>query len=323
MAQAFDPVRSVVLHGQRFRAVFNSIYLRPSSETFHEFLVHFLQTTFGRDWWLSQARVSDPHRHIVISWFDAWVAKTKEPGTPVNTDASVRQCDADGPVWSILSLAWDVFSLASKGNLPSTLVDRLRSKELFQGARFELCAAALLFRHDFDVQFLADNAKDGRHCEFIAIDCLAGVRLGVEAKSRKRPGAVHEPGEFELKRDARGLEAFIRKASKQKPDGLPFVILVDINLPASPQVGPLEKPWLKDAQSALGLIGEPTSTRRDAFNAVLLTNYCYHWGDKGEPMPRAEFGVVISGAPESPMDQRTLNRVIAAVQAYGTIPAEV
>jgi hypothetical protein len=319
----FDPIPSVVQGANRFRVVFKSIYPRPRSETFHEFLIYFLQWTLGREWWLSQARIQEPHRHIVLSWWDAFVAKVSGPGSPANADETVRQADSDGPVWAILSLAWDVFSLATKGLLPPMLIDRLRSKEQFQGARFELCAAGVLFRGGFDIRFLEDNEEVSKHCEFIATDAATGTEIGVEAKSRRRPGSYHEAGDFELRRDARGLEAFIRAASRQKPEGLPFVIFVDINLPSSPDVGPLEKPWLRDAQSALGLIGEPSAAKPDAFNAILLTNYCYHWGMPGEPTPRGEFGVVVSGVPMNRVDETVLRRLFAAVEKYGAIPTEV
>jgi len=71
-----------------------------------------------------------------------------------------------GDTLALLTLAFDVYILRQQGNLPSKLLDRLRSKDQFQGARYEIAIAATFVRAGFDVEFLDEKVQ--KRGEFIA-----------------------------------------------------------------------------------------------------------------------------------------------------------
>ena len=53
----------------RMVAIWNRLYPRPSSETFHEFLVEIpLTGTFGRAWYKSEIAKPENERHVVEQW---------------------------------------------------------------------------------------------------------------------------------------------------------------------------------------------------------------------------------------------------------------
>ena len=64
--------------------------------------------------------------------------------------------------------------------------------------------------------------------------------------------------EFNYEEDWRGIENLVRKARQQAPEGLPFVICIDVNLPPSPYVMFEQKPWLRDVRRVLQRVGAPT-----------------------------------------------------------------
>jgi hypothetical protein len=60
-------------------------------------------------------------------------------------------------------------------------VQRLRSYEAFQGARYEIAVAATFVRCGFDIEWVEEKAK--KHCEFNATHKGTGENIAVETKS--------------------------------------------------------------------------------------------------------------------------------------------
>jgi hypothetical protein len=77
--------------------------------------------------------------------------------------------------------------------LPSKLVQRLRSYEAFQRARYEIAVAATFVRCGFAIEWVEEKAK--KHCEFNATHKGTGETIAVETKSRHRPGTLNQEGE--------------------------------------------------------------------------------------------------------------------------------
>jgi hypothetical protein len=181
-----------------------------------------------------------------------------------------------------------------------------------------------MMRSGFDIYFLDDKESSTKHCEFIATHRKQGIQVGVEAKSRRRQGVIHEPGKFLYSEDARGLEKLIREAKKQRPEGLPFLIFVDINKPPSPiETNIKDMPWLQDAKKALASLGIPTADTPDGFTAVILTNYSFHFGATDALVPRPEWVMVISKYPLVAIDPRLLSVIRNTLARYSSIPDEV
>lgn len=325
MAPTVEPhlelVPSVIWSGFRWRAIFSRLYYRTIAETFHEFLVQVVQWTLGEQWWKHQIKLPEDERHVVVRWkYDfAHASKAAVTGPPGGRYTGA----ASGPIWALLVFGYDLFCLQTQNKLPEHLVQKLRANRSFQSARYEVTAAAVLMRSGFEIEYLDDQAAIAKHCEFIATHRRDRVQLGVEAKSRRRAGFLHERGTFEYSEDARGLEQLFRKALKQKPEGLPFLIFVDLNLPSSPGVPFSEKPYVKDVRTMLARLGGTEPPEADPFNALVLTNYSYHLGLQSEPPPSVEWGVIVSPNPVTPLDRRYVDVVNETLDRYGRVPAEV
>ena len=257
----------------------------------------------------------------MVKWAYQFAELTK--GTTRSSDSPPFATPANGPVWALLSLCYDLFCLQTKNELPDLIVERLRRSSTYQGARYEVGVAAIMMRSGFNVRFLEDSERTEKHCEFIAMHRSRGIQIGVEAKSRRRAGAVNEPGEFSYTEDARGLENLVRQAKKQGPEGLPFLIFVDLNLPASPGLRTEDRPWMRDVKKLLERLGAPSADSPDPFNALVLTNYSFYYGAADSRVPNPEWGMAITNYPVRPLDLRLLAEVEETLSRYGVIPTEV
>ncbi len=178
-------------------------------------------------------------------------------------------------------------------------------------------------RAGFDIKFLNEPEKEEKQCEFLATHKGTGLVVGVEAKSRHRPGVLHRKGSFEYKADARGLENLIRDAKHQKPKDLPFLVFLDINLPPTPDVPMAEKPWLRDAIGAMRLQDIHAKGEAHPYNALFFLNFSAHFAER-EDAPPGERGYWISPRPLSEIpDGNVLRDVVAAFERYGRIPDEI
>src|SRR5262249_18915643 len=194
--------------------------------------------TLGHTWWKHQIRMSVEQRHVITRWKYAFSEFTRRNiGKLSEAPGSQRfSGPVPGTVYALLALGYDLFCLQAKNALPEFLIEKLRSNLDFQGARYEVAVAAIMARAGFEITYLDDKAVQQKHCEFIAQHKATGINIGVEAKSRVRPGVLNTKGEFNYTEDWRGIWQLVRAARKQKPPGLPFFIFVDVNLPPSPDI---------------------------------------------------------------------------------------
>jgi hypothetical protein len=306
--------------------VFDKLYLRPQNETFHEFLENVVIWTLGEEWFKHQIGMEPDKRHQVVQWKYAFHELKKRtmnqqhqvPGT------AVYSAEPSGPAAALITFGYDLFCLQQKVALPDFLVTRLRGHKEFQSARYEISAAAITARAGFEIEYLDDKAKSEKHCEFIASSVESGVEFGVEAKSKVRPGVLHEKGNQNDEPNWRGVIDLIRAAKKQKPAGLPFLILVDLNLPPSLGTPPGEKPWVNEGLRRISkALGQPSESNPDPFNLLVITNFSMHYGSAEDHVAPLEWGYHGSDYPESATDPAVLLRILETIRRYGQVPSEV
>ncbi len=104
----------------------------------------------------------------------------------------MSSADPNGWVQYLISLAWDVATLIHAGEPPDELIDRLRDRDNFQGARYELAIAAIFARLDCSIEWLDPDPalRKVKRVEFEASHRPTGQRFAVEAKSRHRAGVL-------------------------------------------------------------------------------------------------------------------------------------
>lgn len=305
----------------------NNVHFRPTTETFHEFLIGLVQWTLGVDWWRHQIKTPLANRHVAVKWKYAFARATKKASESADDQRAGNAfvTDASGPVWSLLTLGFDFYCLLAVNKLPAFLVRRLRDNRSFQAARYEVAVAAIMARAGYRITFLDEQEHEKKHCEFIATHGPSNTEIAVEAKSRIRSGTLHERGQFIYDGDVEGIARLLRKAKRQRPTGLPFLIFIDMNLPLSPELAPHEKPWVSDLKHAIvKQFGPPSPGRPDPFTCLVGTNFAHHFGHEDGISGRGEWGVVIPEYPEVAIsDERLLHDLWVSLEQYDRVPAEV
>lgn len=312
-------VPSVEHRGYRVRVLRRQLFFRPPTETFHEFLTLILQHTLGETWWKQHKAFAPDKKHVVMKWFEAmrefYAAKRTDD---YKVKEGIWAAAVTGYAQSLLQLSFDVFSLQQVGQLPESMIARLRDKKEFQGVRYEIAVASMFARAGFTIAF-CEPAHGQKICEFIARH-PSGTSVAVEAKSRRRPGVLNEKGQ--PSEDSRAdLKRLYTKARKKKP-GQPFIIFLDFNLPATPDIPWSESPWLEDIKEMLNDFPEPTPQSPDAHNAVVITNHSYYYqGNELSKMQPVLY--LLSQHPRYPFSNNAWNDLFNSIERYSNVPDEV
>jgi len=199
-------------------------------------------------------------------------------------------------------------------------MNRLRNARQFQGARYEIAAAAIFARLGYDIEWQEDRVPRGSvHCEFFATHPSNGLSIAVEAKSRHRAGILHEPGvpvEANLLRgDVRRL---IREAETQAPGDRPYFIFVDLNSPVTQDASVIDSTWRPQIMENLRT--RYTQGTTIPFTATYVTNFSYHY-DVGRISGRNEALQILPEAPAYPISNATVFiEVERAIRHYGEVP---
>jgi hypothetical protein len=323
-------VPSNVWNGYRWRAIWNTLHYRPLSETFHEFLVDVLLFTFGKEWHEEQLTMDDGKKHIIMKWkfsFAEWTRNSWESSTVEVVDGFERRgATPTGEVKAFLQLAYDLYCLQVVSKLPHLMVKRLRNYREFQGVRYEIAVAAMIARAGFDIEFFDKKFKAETQCEFIAVHKETGIKIGVEAKSRRRIGILNEEGTYVEPPELRGdVWRLFEKARKQKPQNLPFIIFIDLNIPPALELPEQETPLLKDLYKMIFKdYGQASDENPDPFNMIMITNYAYYYAGNETKSPNGECYMALSQYPETKMDQHEiLLQIFESVRRYSYIPEKV
>lgn len=203
----------------------------------------------------------------------------------------------------------------------------------FQGARYEVLIAAIFARAGFEIEWIDDNKAPGKHPEFIATHKITGKRVGVETKSRQRPGAMNYIGTFSRETHLKGdVFELYDKAIQQAPDGdMPFLIFIDPNVPDWPAKGlpfysdiPVDTvPWMKEIRDRLMEIWN-AATEPTPESAVLITNFAFYYGDNDSPSPTGMGAFFPSLKPQvSVLGDPMIADLIFCLQTYDTVPRQI
>lgn len=304
---------------KRVRAVGNTLYLRPPSETFHDFLPNLLRIQLGKDWYNSELAKPPHERHQILRWFFRFQEWQEREMKPENKVPGGWSAPPSGDVQALMALAFDVYVLLHTQQLSSETFRRLKKWDAFQGARYEIAVAAIFARLGCRLDYLP-AATAGRHVEFIAAH-PSGTRIAVEAKSRHRPGVLHQPGTANLDVLRADVHDLLKRALDQTPDDIPSVIFIDLNLPPSPGRPAPEKPWFQDLTSVMDRLDGASGGRPDRFSAVFFTNFAYHY-DGPNRAGGIEYVSVFSQKARHPVPAEILAAIHQAVHTYGLIPKE-
>jgi hypothetical protein len=322
---------SMVKDDTRFRIVWNRVWHYPQHETFHQFLDALVVGTLGKDWFEEQLLRPLKNQNAIVKWRTAMVELLRRPGD-ANDGVSTGHT-LTGPAKAYQCFGYDLYWLQLVHKLPGSVIERLKDFRAFQGARYEVLIAAIFARAGFEIEWIDDNKASGKHPEFIATHKVTGKKVGVETKSRQRPGAMNYIGTVSPETHLKGnVDDLYDKAIQQAPNGdIPFLIFIDPNVPDSPQKGlpsysdiPVDTvPWMKEIRDRLvetwNAATEPTPE-----SAVLITNFAFYYGDNDSPSPTGMGSFFPSLKPRVPiLGDPMIGDLIYCIQTYDTVPRQI
>lgn len=316
-------VAPIMFQGGKVWAIGSRVYPgRRANETFHEFIVSILRGTLGEPWRAAEAARPQGERHFVYECFEQMHAFLSER---IDSEEVARVGEValtpNGWVRYLISLAWDVATLVHAGEPPQELIGRLRDRDNYQGARYELAIAAIFARLDCSIRWLdADPAlRRVKHVEFEATHRPSGQTLAVEAKSRHRAGVINQPGTHDpgdpLRADDGALRRLFAKALDKAPDDQPFLIFIDINAPRA-----TDPDWQAGVHDWLGTLTPPTPQDPEAYNAMYVTNFSPHY-DADAVGADGSWLVTRPGHVRVQLQHDLQPDLMRALDSYGRVPA--
>jgi hypothetical protein len=291
-----------------------------------EFIEDYAINLIGDEWWIEQEEATaKDEQNAMFQFADCYqrhkhqiLLKSKETGEPPLIYPS-------GPILFWLTLCYDLVCLKHKFSLPEPLklIERLKYRDGFQGARYEIAMAASLVRAGCDVNWInPKNAISGlKTCELIATHRLTGISFAVEAKSKHRKGILNHKGIFDAQAEYRGVSHLLKEALKKDSQSLPLVIFIDLNLP-----------FYSDDNSktnSLRQIEEAVNKRRRLLSAneqlalIVFTNFPFHYGKEEEAPPLTNHCFAMPKEIQRTLPEKIKKDIEDSLLRYGYIPREI
>jgi hypothetical protein len=213
--------------------------------------------------------------------------------------------------------------VANHDGLDDLFLNRLKNRELFQGARHELFAEATCLRAGFSVEREDEQDGNSRHVEFTVLHRATGQKLSIEAKSRHRPGVLGRPGPPEPRDRMRvWFGDLINDAVKKNP-AHPLVIFIDTNLPfavaenlLAHQPGGVPSRRMKNQLERV----KRDHGGKDPYSMIVFSNHPHHYAAKDEKDPQKHLFSYESD--DSLANTTALWSLHRAAALYGNVPNE-
>lgn len=319
------PHIQTIHQGKRFRSVYSRIFYRKPEETFHEFIIFVFKMTMGQDWADAEEAKPDGERHFIAECYLKYLDCLRENKDDEEFKRTGRySAIPDGYTQWLLCLAFDLYCLQHTKQLPQNLLDRLKSDgDQFQGARYEIAIASVFARAGFKIEFFDEkdpSVVKNKHCEFIATDPDSGVKIAVEAKSKHRPGILHDQRDIadEDKKYLKGdIHRLLRDAMEKEVGNLPYMVFVDLNARHTPDLDVEDKPWLKDIYRVVGQNTDGVNAGKA--NLIGVTNFSYHYqGDDKASGSETLYSIAMK--PDFPLPEELMNKIMHVFNKYASVP---
>lgn len=280
------PIISEDFKGYKFVAVGNKLHYSKKWKTFHDFLFDYIKTCLNTDWGNAELKKEFSERHPIIQWYQYLCDFQRNN---IEKEGEIYSALCTGPVGAYLSLAYDLYLLRHNSLLQDRLVDRLKDKNQFQGARYEIYVTSSFVKAGLNIEFEDETDKSKSHCEFVATHKKTGKKYSVEAKSRHRPGLLGQTGDLRNPDEIRlRIGGLLRNALKKEASH-PRIVFIDINMPPK-EGGPFDRSWFKSLMAEVSKV-EKENTNGAPFPPAYLifTNHPHHYVGEEEPEPQRNF----------------------------------
>ncbi|MGH8545613.1 MAG: hypothetical protein ACREX3_18715 [Gammaproteobacteria bacterium] len=283
--ERYGHVRAPIIvdhQGYKVAAIGNKLLWAKHWQTFHDLLYTNIAHVLGVEWGKAELEKPDADRHPIMQWYQD--VRTYQRERTAKTGTSPYELIPTGPSVAYVLLAYDLYLLEHHALLRDLLVDRLKQRDQFQGARYEVYVAACFIRAGFDITLEDETDTDTSHCEFNATHRGTRTSYSVEAKSRHRPGYLGMGGQpVPLDQIKADVSRLIRGALRKRAD-YPRIIFTDINVPKEDRE-PFQSDWFFRIANQLKALEESQGDRPYPPAFVFFTNQPDHYvgGDDVSP----------------------------------------
>lgn len=308
-------------HGYKFVAIGNIMLSMPSERCrfLTDVLLAYVPQLFGKEWFEQEIAKPPDERHPVMQWrvkgmnyFNA------QPRLPDGSYGAVPT----GPLLAYLTFAYDLYVVAHNARLDTRIVERLKQKDQFQGARHELFAEATCLRAGFKIEHENQDDRKSRHAEFTATHLSTGQKLSVEAKSKHRPGVMAQTGSRESIDSVNLRFGYLLNDAVAKAAAYPLVVFLDMNMPFETANRFLSRPIHPFILKTLNRM-KMQHGGKDPITQLIITNHPGHYTKDEEIAPHAHFVGQVSPRPLKPARIEALSAIMQATMLYGSIPQEL
>ena len=319
------PYIAVPFRGKKVIGVGTQIMVVPVNWTYADVALGYLLGLLGERWFRSERGRPPEDRHAFSQWHDQLGDELRRIGDEHGIASGPVPLPPKGSTTALAVLADDVFQLGQvMGDKPlAPLIERLKNRRKFQAARYEILSASLFARAGFDVDFTIPSEQPTP--EFLATERASGQQVALEAKSIYRAGVLmHESSEPYDKgsiANRKRVLAKLRKARKKAPAGIPFVVFIELNLPAMPAITYLDQIFMTDVQLHLEARQRESPDGACDVSAVVLTNFGWHY-HRDAKSPLGQIMTVMPSSPRHPLSAACFDALRRALEEYGWIPDE-
>ena len=322
------PTISVDFHGYKMIAVGNRMHYSQKWKTFHDFLFYYIKNCLGAEWGKSELNKETSEVHPLLQWYKKVCEFQKKH---FSEDGEVSSAVCTGIVGSYLALAYNLYVLRHHSKLQEKLLQRLKNKDQFQGALYEVYVAASFIKAGFDIEFEDEDDRSKTHCEFTAMHKKTKKKYSVEAKSRHRTGFLGQKGE---KLNAEEIKLRIGKLlnnALKKHANHERIVFLDVNMPPSEEKL-FKVNWFNPLVKIIGKVEKDQIADGKEVPAYLFfTNHPAHYAgdDKVDPSRNFYFSAInITDFKENkpeliPKKYPILLELWSSINNHGSVPHEL
>jgi len=313
-----SPIIHTDFKEHKFVVVGNEIHFSKKWRTFPDFLKTYIWNVLGKQWFEEERKKTFSEKHQIFKWYDELINFQKNQKADAD---GIFRVIPNGAFSAFVLLSYDLYLIRNNQKLQKYVIKRLKNREQFQGARYELFVTAACIRAGFDISYEDEKNYSKKHAEFIATHKETGQKLSIEAKSKHRQGILGMPGKRILDEKIKigKVVQLINQALKKKSD-YPLVILVDVNLPPEYADEILGGKFITKFPKLLDNIKQDESGK-DIFNIIIFTNHPHHYGREDEPDPKRMYSIARSLKPIiRPKHPKAIDDLLIGILQYGRIP---
>jgi len=313
------PIISTDFRGKKIVAVGNQIHWSENWKTFIDFLFDYIKTVLGSEWGNKELKKPFSVIHPIMQWYIETCNFQKKQ---VPDKDGIYGAIPNGSMAAYILLSYDLYVLQHHASIQKEMVQRLKNKDQFQGARYELFVAATCIKAGFDLQYEDEKDRNRTHVEFIGTHKITGQKVCVEAKSRHRRGVLGQPGKIDTENQIKVRMGRLLNDELKKKNNHPLVVFIDLNIPQGQARKVYEKPLSGEFKKIIDYI-DKTYGQIDKFNLLVFTNFPHHYGKEDEPaLPINIAGILPARAELLVEYPQVILDLYNSANHYGKVPID-